>query len=97
MVQIKPLNDYVLVEPVKEEDKTSSWIITTPSAKEKPWKGKVLNIGEWKTTNDGKLIKIENIKQWDIVYFTKYSPEEIDIDWNKYLLVRLESIIAKQE
>jgi len=48
-------------------------------------------------TPDGKLIKIDNIKEGDIVYFTKYAPEEIEIDSEKYLLVRLDSIIAKQE
>ncbi len=97
MVNIKPLNDYVLVELEKEDPKTASGIITAPSSKEKPGKGKVLKVWEWKKTDDGNTIKIDNIKEGDIVYFTKYSPEEIEIDNNKYLLVRLDSIIAKQE
>lgn len=97
MVKIKPLNDYVLVELEKQEPKTSSGIITAPSSKEQPGKGKVLKIWEGKITDDGKLVKIENIKEWDVVYFTKYSPEEIEVDWQKYLLVRFDSIIAKEE
>ena len=97
MVNIKPLNDYVLVEVEKQESKTASGIITAPSSKEKPGKGKVLKVWDWKITPDGKLIKIDNIKEGDIVYFTKYAPEEIEIDGEKYLLVRVDSIIAKQE
>jgi len=44
MVDIKPLNDYVLVEVEKQESKTASGIITAPSSKEKPGKGKVLKV-----------------------------------------------------
>lgn len=97
MVKIKPLNDYVFVELEKQEAKTASGIITAPSSKEQPGKGKVLKVWEGKLTPDGKLIKIDNIKEGDIVYFTKYSPEEIEIDGKKYLLVKVDSIIAKEE
>lgn len=97
MISIKPLNDYVLVEIVKEDVKTSSWIITSPSSKEKPWKWKVLEIWEWRKSEEWKLVEIENIKVWDIIYFTKYAPEEIEEDWKKYLLIRSDSIIAKQK
>jgi co-chaperonin GroES (HSP10) len=43
------------------------------------------------------LIPIENVKVGDIVYFTKYSPEEIEINNEKFLLVRADSILAKEE
>lgn len=97
MLAIKPLNDYVLVELAKQENKSMSGIITAPSLKETPGKWKVLKLWEWRKTPDGKLITIDNIKEWDIVYFTKYSPEEIEIDNNKYLLIKVDSIIAKEE
>lgn len=94
---LKPLNDYVLLEVEKEDPKTASGIITAPSSKETSWKGRVLRVWEWKRTDDGNLIKIDNIKEGDIVYFTKYSPEEIEQSWKKYLLVKVDNIIAKQE
>lgn len=94
---IKPLNDYVLVEVVKEDTKTASGIITSPSSKEKPWKWVILEIGEGRKSEEWNLVKIENVKKWDTVYFTKYAPEEIEEDWKKYLLIKADSIIAKQE
>lgn len=97
MAKIKPLNDYVLVKPIKDEPKTASGIITAPTSKEKPWKGEVLAIGDGKISSEGKKIPIENVKVGDIVYFTKYSPEELEIDWEKLLLVRADSILAKED
>ncbi len=96
MTKVVPLNDYVLVKPIKDEPKTASGIITAPTSKEKPWKWEVLAIGEGKISSDGKLIPIENVKVGDIVYFTKYSPEELEINGEKLLLVRADSILAKE-
>ena len=94
---LKPLNDYVLVKPVKDEPKTASWIITAPTSKEKPWKGEVIAIWEGKKSPEGNLIPIDNVKVGDVVYFTKYSPEEIESNGEKYLLIRADSILAKEE
>ena len=97
MVKIKPLNDYVLVKPIKDEPKTASGIITAPTSKEKPWKGEVLAVWDGKVSSEGKKIPVENVKVWDIVYFTKYSPEELEVDWEKLFLVRVDNILAKEE
>jgi chaperonin GroES len=97
MAKVVPLNDYVLVKPIKDEPKTASGIITAPTSKEKPGKGEVLAVGEGKVNPEGKLIPIENVKVGDVVYFTKYSPEELEIDGEKLLLVRADSILAKEE
>ena len=97
MAKLVPLNDYVLVKPIKDEPKTASGIITAPTSKEKPGKGEVLAVGEGKVNPEGKLIPIENVKVGDVVYFTKYSPEELEIDGEKLLLVRADSILAKEE
>jgi chaperonin GroES len=97
MTKIVPLNDYVLVKPTKDEPKTASGIITAPTSKEKPGKGEVLAVGEGKVSPEGNLIPIENVKTGDVVYFTKYSPEELEIDGEKLLLVRADSILAKEE
>ena len=97
MAKVQPLNDYVLIKPIKDEPKTASGIITAPTSKEKPGKGEVIAVGEGKVNPEGKLIPIENVKVGDMVYFTKYSPEELDIDGEKLLLVRADSILAKEE
>jgi chaperonin GroES len=95
-MKLQPLNDYVLVKPFKDEPKTASGIITAPTSKEKPGKGEVLAVGEGKKNDAGELISIDNVKVGDIVYFTKYSPEEIEIDGEKLLLIRADSILAKE-
>ena len=97
MAKINPLNDYVLVKPIKDEPKTASGIITAPTSKEKPGKGEVLAVGEGKVSPEGKLIPIENVKVGDVVYFTKYAPEELEVDGEKLLLIRADSILAKAE
>ena len=97
MAKIKPLNDYVLVKPIKDEPKTASGIITAPTSKEKPGKWEVLSVWEGKKSPEGTLVPIDNVKVGDIVYFTKYSPEEIEIDGEKLLLIRADSILAKEE
>lgn len=97
MVNIKPLNDYVLVELIKEDSKTSSGIITAPTSKEQSWKWKVLKVWEGKKNDDWEVMAIENIKEWDLIYFTKYATEEIEFDWNKLLLVKIDNVIAKEE
>jgi len=79
MTNLKPLNDYILVKQSKEEAKSASWIITAPTSKEKPWKWEVIAIWEGKKNPEWKLIEIDNIKIGDIVYFTKYAPEEIEM------------------
>ncbi len=97
MAKLKPLNDYVLVKPIKNEPKTASGIITAPTSKEKPWKWEVISIWEWRRSPEWKLIPIENVKVGDIIYFTKYSPEEFEFNWEKILLVKVDSILAKEE
>ena len=97
MTSLKPLNDYVLVKQSKEEAKSASWIITAPTSKEKPWKWEVIAIWEGKKNPEWKLVEIDNIKVGDIVYFTKYSPEEIEINNEKLLLIKADSILAKEE
>jgi len=93
---VKPLNDYILIKPSKEEAKSASWIITAPTSKEKPWKWEVIAIWDGRKNPEWKTIKIDNIKVGDIVYFTKYAPEEIEQNWEKLLLVKAESILAKE-
>ena len=95
-MKLQPLNDYVLVKPFKDEPKTASGIITAPSSKEKPGKWEVLAVGEGKKSPEWTLVTIDNVKVGDIVYFTKYSPEEIEVDGEKLLLIRADSILAKE-
>ncbi len=88
-MNIKPLADRVLIEPISTEEKTESGIVLPETAeKEKPEQGKVVAVGP------GRPNKPINVKKGDIVLFTKYGPNEIKIDNKEYLIAREEDILA---
>jgi len=91
---IKPLSDHILIEPVKEEEKTKAGILLPETAdKEKPEQGKVIATGPGKKNEEGKIIPLE-VKAGDKVLFTKYGPNEIKVDDKEYLIAREEDILA---
>lgn len=93
-MKIKPLSDHILIEPIKEEDKTKSGILLPETAeKEKPEQGKVIAVGPGKKTDEGKVIPIE-VKVGDVVLFTKYGPNEVKVDDKEYLIAKEEDILA---
>ena len=93
-MNIKPLSDHILIEPLKQEEKTKSGILLPETAeKEKPEQGKVVAVGPGKTTDEGKLIPI-TVKVGDVVLFKKYGPDEFKIDDKEYLIASAEDILA---
>jgi len=93
-MKITPLSGYILIEPIKEEEKTKSGILLPETAeKEKPEQGKVVAVGKGKKTSSGKIISPE-VKVGDKVLFTKYGPNEIKIDNKEYLIAKEEDILA---
>jgi chaperonin GroES len=91
-MEIKPLADRVLIEPISAEDKTESGIILPDTAdKEKPEQGRVIAVGP------GRPNKPISVKKGDIVLFTKYGPNEIKIDNKEYLIAKEEDILAVLE
>jgi len=93
-MKIKPLADHILIEPLKEKEKTKAGILLPETAeKEKPEQGKVIAVGPGKKTVTGKRIPLE-VKVGDRVLFTKYGPNEIKIDDKEYLIAKEEDIVA---
>jgi len=94
MTKIKPLRDHILIEPIKEEEKTKSGIFLPDTvSKERSEQGKVIAIGSGKKTDDGKIIPL-SIKPGDIVLFSKYGPSEIKVDGKEYLIASENDILA---
>ena len=85
---LQPLSDRVLVKPVAAEQKTAGGIIIPDSAKEKPLKGVVLAAGNG--TKDEEMV----VKEGDTVLYGKYAGTEIDVEGNKYLIMRQSDILA---
>ncbi len=93
-MKIKPLSDHILIEPLKEENKTRAGILLPETAeKEKPEQGKIIAVGSGRRTNEGKIIPLE-VKVGDKVLFTKYGPNEIKVDGKEYLIAKEEDILA---
>jgi chaperonin GroES len=93
-MKIKPLADHILIEPIKEEEKTKAGILLPETAeKERPEQGKVIATGPGRKTSAGKIIPLE-VKPGDKVLFTKYGPNEIKVNDKEYLIAKEEDILA---
>ena len=95
-MNIKPLGDRVLVQPLSKEEregKTASGIVIPDTAeKERPEEGRVVAVGPGKM-DDGKREPM-SVKVGDRVLFSKYGPTEIKVDGKEYLIAREEDILA---
>ena len=87
-MKIKPLADRVLVLPAPAEEKTIGGIIIPDSAKEKPLEGKGIAIGNG--TKDEEMV----VKPDDTVLYGKYAGTEIELDGEKYLIMKQSDILA---
>ena len=87
-MKLKPLADRVLIKPAPAEETTLSGIIIPDSAKEKPLKGSVLAAGEG--TKAEKMI----LKEGDTVLYGKYAGTEIELEGEKYLIMRQSDVLA---
>ena len=85
-MNLKPLQDRILVQRMEEETTTKGGIIIPDTAKEKPAEGKVVSVGNGKIGDDGKRIPLE-IKKGDRILFGKYSGTEVKIDGEEYLIM----------
>lgn len=87
-MKIKPLADRVLIKPDKAEEKSAGGIIIPDSAKEKPLKGKVIAVG--KGTKDEAM----ELKEGNEVLYGKYAGTEIEIEGEKFMIMRQSDVLA---
>ena len=90
---IRPLHDRVLIQRIKEEEKTKGGIIIPDSAKEKPIEGKVIAVGNGKVADNGQVRALA-VKAGDTVLFGKYAGTEITVEGKEYLIMRESDIFA---
>jgi len=92
-LNVKPLGDRVLVEPVEEKETKKGGIIIPDSAKEKPTEGVIRALGTGKTDDDGKKVAFE-VKVGDRVLISKYGGTEIKLDGKEYKLLNSDDLLA---
>jgi chaperonin GroES len=93
-VQIKPLEDRILVEVIDAETKTASGLVIPDTAKEKPQEGKVIAVGPGRFDEDGEKRIPMDIKTGDTVVFSKYGGTEVNYDGKDYLLLSARDVLA---
>lgn len=94
--KMKPLDDRVVVEQHKAEEKTSGGIVLPEQAKEKPTRGTVVAVGPGKMLDSGNR-GVMCVKVGDDVFYGKYAGNEVDIDGKKYTVVRETDLLAVVE
>ena len=92
-MQVRPLQDRVLVKRMEEETKTAAGIIIPDSNKEKPAQGKVIAVGTGYRLKDGKVRPLD-VKAGDTVLFGKYSGSEVKVDGSEYLIMKEDDILG---
>jgi len=92
-MKLKPLHDNVVVKPMSADEVTKSGIVLPETSKERPERGEVVAIGPGKRMENGEVAPM-SVKIGDKVMFKKYSPDEIKIDNEEYLLVSESDILA---
>lgn len=90
---LKPLSDRVIVKQSEAETKTKSGILLPDSAKEKPTRGKVVSAGPGKLDDKGKPMTL-SVKTGDDVYYGKYSGSEVEVDGQKFVILRESDILG---
>ena len=92
-MNLKPLHDRVLVEPLEAEEKTAGGIIIPDTAKEKPMEGKIIAVGSGARSEDGKITKLD-VKKGDRVLYGKWSGTEVKIDGTDLLIMKESDIMG---
>jgi chaperonin GroES len=93
-MKLKPLHSNVVIKPLKVDKTTPSGIVLPDTAKdEKPEQGEVVAVGPGKKLESGDYLKA-SVKVGDKVVFKKYSPDEIKIDNEDYLIIDDSDILA---
>ncbi len=92
-MNLKPLGDRLIVEPIEQEEMTASGIVLPETAKEKPMQGKVLAAGPGGRKDDGSRIAMD-VKVGDKVLYAKYAGTEVKLNDKKYLILKESDVLA---
>ena len=95
-LNIRPLQDRLLVKRLEKDEKSKGGIIIPDTAKEKPQEGKVVAVGKGKVAEDGTVRPLD-VKAGDRILFGKYSGTEIKIDGEEHLILREDDILGVLE
>lgn len=93
-INLRPLDDRVVVEPLAAEEKTAGGIVLPDSAKEKPQRGIVLAVGSGRLLDNGQRSEL-SVAKGDEVIYGKYSGSDVEVDGREVKILRESDILAK--
>jgi chaperonin GroES len=96
VMNIRPLGDRLIVEPIEKEETIAGGLLLPDTAKEKPQQGNVLAVGAGRRDDDGERIPMD-VKAGDKVLFAKYAGTEVKIDGKKLLIMKETDILGVLE
>jgi len=86
-MELRPLDDRIVIKPSQAQEKTAGGIFLPDAAKEKPMVGKVVWVGPGKVQENGKRAPV-SVKKGDEVVYGKYMGNEVELDGEKFVIVR---------
>ena len=92
-MNLRPLQDRVLVERVEAMEKSAGGLFIPDTAKEKPQEGKVVAVGTGKRREDGSLV-VPDVKKGDRILFSKYAGSDVTVDGKEYIIMREDDILG---
>ena len=92
-MNVKPLEDRIVVRPAESEAKTASGLVIPDTAKEKPQQGEVLAVGPGRRSDTGDLIPLD-VKVGNKVLYSKYGGTEVTVDGEDLLILTSRDVLA---
>jgi chaperonin GroES len=92
-MKIEPLHNNVVIKPASQDEMTSSGLVLPQTNDEKPMQGEVVAVGPGQLKDDGARTPM-SVQVGNTVLFTKYAPDEVEIDGEEYLVVGEDKIIG---
>jgi chaperonin GroES len=92
-MNLKPLGDRIVVEPIEQEEQTSLGIFLPETAKEKPQQGKVIAAGPGARKDTGERI-VMDVKVGDKVLYARYAGTNVKLDGKEYLILKESDVLA---
>ena len=93
-MNLKPLEDRIVVKANEAEERTASGLVIPDTAKEKPQEGTVVAAGpgRWNEDGDGRVAL--DVKVGDVVIYSKYGGTEVKVDGEEYLILSARDVLA---
>lgn len=92
-MNLRPLEDHVVIKPLESEDKTPGGIVLPDTAREKSTKGEVVAVGKGKVLPSGKLVE-PSVKPGDKVIYGKYAGSDVKVEGVEYKIITESEILA---